>query len=397
VANLFSNIIKDVKHHTYDAAKSGVKNKIASVGQAVSSLAPNSYKDSGMSRFVNKYSADSEYTKKQQRRSEQRQDSERLAQRQQEGIQQETLSDGFQGMVKLQKATLVSLEKIRKAVVASAPDGGVLGNLLGRVGFKGFTRGGKVAAGAAAATAGVAGTAALGAGAAGTAALGAAGVGATGVAAAKGFNAFSKSATGISAAAKTAEVAGAGGGAAAKLAGKGALKGVGKTLLKGLPVIGVLAGIGFGINRLMKGDVVGAGLEFASGAAGGLLPPGAGLATVAALETALVARDVMKGPDTKGLEGSGEVPAASKESEVPTNTTPPPVPAKEPKKAEVTTSIPTGPSKADKIISAFGPKEAYAGENLEATKDPNWYKKNSEVDTSNSTEVTPADWVKRSY
>ena len=78
---------------------------------------------------------------------------------------------------------------------------------------------------------------------------------------------------------------------AAKTAGK---KVLGKTLLKSaikkIPVIGAIAGIGFGIGRLMSGDVTGAALEVGSGLASTV--PGVGTAASVAADATLAARDI---------------------------------------------------------------------------------------------------------
>lgn len=71
--------------------------------------------------------------------------------------------------------------------------------------------------------------------------------------------------------------------------GKGALK----SGLKKVPVLGALAGIGFGIQRAMSGDYLGAALEVASGAAS--IIPGVGTAASVAIDAGLIARDVYKG------------------------------------------------------------------------------------------------------
>lgn len=78
--------------------------------------------------------------------------------------------------------------------------------------------------------------------------------------------------------------------AGAKGVGKAAAKGVGKSLLKKIPGIGLLAGLGFGAQRLLSGDFVGAGLEVASGAAS--LIPGLGTAASVAIDGGLMARDM---------------------------------------------------------------------------------------------------------
>jgi hypothetical protein len=399
--------MKDVKHHTVDAAVGGVKNKIAAAGATVKALAPNSYKDSGLSRFVSTYSADSKYNKRMERMRDQQQRRDSLATRETATLQTSTLSDGFDRMVKLQKGSLVALEKIRKAVVMN-DGGGLLGGLgskfLTKMGFKGA---GKIAGGAVAGTAaaGLAGAAATGAAASaatkgpgflarmfGAGAQGAevpakllskaerkaaikaaekaAMVGplpkvATGLGglakAGTGFSTFSKAAS--TAAIPVAEVAGKSGGLVGKLMGKGALKTVGKSLLKKLPIIGAIAGLGFGLHRLMKGDYTGAALELASG--GASLIPGIGTAASVGIDAAIIARDVIKTPEGE------EIP-----------------------KGEV---APTEQS-TKKSTSAFGPKEAFAGD-TNATKDPNWYKKQQEQDQhdgSDSIEVT-VDWQKKQY
>jgi hypothetical protein len=80
----------------------------------------------------------------------------------------------------------------------------------------------------------------------------------------------------------------------AKTAGKNVAKVgakvVGKSLLKKIPVVGLLAGVGFGLSRLMKGDYSGAALELASGAAGTI--PGIGTAASVGIDTALAAKDM---------------------------------------------------------------------------------------------------------
>lgn len=48
------------------------------------------------------------------------------------------------------------------------------------------------------------------------------------------------------------------------------IKSIGKTALKSIPILGALAGAGFAAQRLMNGDVVGAGIEATSGLAGPL-------------------------------------------------------------------------------------------------------------------------------
>lgn len=64
-----------------------------------------------------------------------------------------------------------------------------------------------------------------------------------------------------------------------------------KAAAKGLPGLGAILGIIFAIHRAAKGDWWGALLELASGLAGGLLPPGVGLAVSAGIEAALAYKD----------------------------------------------------------------------------------------------------------
>jgi hypothetical protein len=89
-----------------------------------------------------------------------------------------------------------------------------------------------------------------------------------------------------------------GGMGAAQAAMKGGGKGLaktggkflGKSLLKKIPIVGALAGIGFGLSRLAEGDVLGAAGEVASGLAGTI--PGVGTAASIGIDTALAARDM---------------------------------------------------------------------------------------------------------
>ena len=74
-----------------------------------------------------------------------------------------------------------------------------------------------------------------------------------------------------------------------KVGAKLGVKAVGKSLLKKIPVIGLLAGVGFGIQRAMKGDFAGAALELASGAASTI--PGLGTAASVAIDAGLAAKD----------------------------------------------------------------------------------------------------------
>jgi len=86
-------------------------------------------------------------------------------------------------------------------------------------------------------------------------------------------------------------------GAAAKAAlkkgtAKVGAKALGKGLLKKIPGIGLIAGLGFAASRLMKGDGLGALAEVASGAAS--LLPGIGTAVSIAIDAGLAAKDIAK-------------------------------------------------------------------------------------------------------
>jgi len=96
-----------------------------------------------------------------------------------------------------------------------------------------------------------------------------------------------------------------------KLGGKGVGKGLlklgGKSLLKKIPIIGALAGLGFGASRALKGDFSGAAMEVGSGAAS--LFPGLGTAGSVAIDAALAAKDGMSdgGDSTELMNGSPDV------------------------------------------------------------------------------------------
>ena len=81
---------------------------------------------------------------------------------------------------------------------------------------------------------------------------------------------------------------------AAKIGGKA----VGKSLLKKIPIIGAIAGLGFGAQRALQGDFVGAAGEVASGVASTV--PGAGTAASVAIDAGLAARDMSREGSTEG-------------------------------------------------------------------------------------------------
>ena len=75
-----------------------------------------------------------------------------------------------------------------------------------------------------------------------------------------------------------------------KAIAKTAAKGVGKSLIKKVPLLGAVAGLAFGFERAMRGDFVGAMGEVASGVAGSF--PGVGTAISTGIDAALIAKDV---------------------------------------------------------------------------------------------------------
>lgn len=89
-----------------------------------------------------------------------------------------------------------------------------------------------------------------------------------------------------------------------KGAGKGLAKGLGKAALKKIPFIGGLAGLAFAAQRMMSGDLLGAGGEALSGLAGTL--PGLGTAASIGLDTWLAGRDM-----AKAAEADAQIAAAN--------------------------------------------------------------------------------------
>ena len=75
---------------------------------------------------------------------------------------------------------------------------------------------------------------------------------------------------------------------------KGFLKG----LVKKIPIIGAVAGAAFAVSRAMKGDMVGASMELASGLAS--IVPGVGTAVSLGFDAGLLARDLKKQSEEGG-------------------------------------------------------------------------------------------------
>lgn len=98
--------------------------------------------------------------------------------------------------------------------------------------------------------------------------------------------------------------------AGAKFAGKGMGKGLLKGLLKKIPLLGLGIGGFLAVQRLMDGDILGAGGELLSGAAS--LFPGLGTAASVAIDTGLAARDA-------GVFGGSVAPAGMADMATPVN------------------------------------------------------------------------------
>ena len=93
--------------------------------------------------------------------------------------------------------------------------------------------------------------------------------------------------SGAAAAART------GAGAATRMGGKALFK----SAMTKIPFLGALAGIGYGIGKLAKGDFTGAALEVASGAAS--IFPGVGTAASVGIDAAILARDIKKSRESE--------------------------------------------------------------------------------------------------
>lgn len=92
-------------------------------------------------------------------------------------------------------------------------------------------------------------------------------------------------------------------------AGKLGAKAAGKSLLKKIPGVSILAGLGFGAQRALQGDFVGAGLEVASGAAGTV--PFFGTAASLGIDAGLAARDLNALPDNTPTTAANSAPTSS--------------------------------------------------------------------------------------
>lgn len=81
-----------------------------------------------------------------------------------------------------------------------------------------------------------------------------------------------------------------------KVAGKAGAKLGGKTLLKRIPILGSVVGLGFAVDRAMKGDFAGAALEVGSAGLGllDLAVPGLGTGLSLAVDAGIAARDLKR-------------------------------------------------------------------------------------------------------
>ena len=86
-------------------------------------------------------------------------------------------------------------------------------------------------------------------------------------------------------------------------------KAAGKSLLKKIPGVSILAGLGFGAQRALQGDFVGAGLEVASGAAGTV--PFLGTAASLGIDAGLAARDLNALPGDTPTSAPTSAPTSS--------------------------------------------------------------------------------------
>jgi methyl-accepting chemotaxis protein len=92
----------------------------------------------------------------------------------------------------------------------------------------------------------------------------------------------------------------------AEAVGKRALiKTLGQTVLKKIPGVGLLMGLGLGLGRLAQGDIAGAGLEVASGAASTI--PGIGTGVSLAIDAGIAARDIHRATSGPAMAAGGIV------------------------------------------------------------------------------------------
>ena len=117
---------------------------------------------------------------------------------------------------------------------------------------------------------------------------------------------------------------------AAKIGGKG----LGKSLLKKIPGIGLIAGLGFAASKLLNGDALGAIGEVASGLTS--MIPGIGTAASVAIDAGMAARDIVKDSAGQAIQIQDKIlsPATT-----PASTTAPSLAAKPGDKEKALTAI----------------------------------------------------------
>lgn len=128
-------------------------------------------------------------------------------------------------------------------------------------------------------------------------------------------------------------------------------KGIGKSLIKKIPLVGAVAGLGFGAYRLMQGDTAGAAMEVASGVAGSI--PGVGTAASVGIDAALAAKDAKAAEATTAPAPSAAAPA-EKQAPVSKPSKPKEETAKIEKKKESTVSPIEGEKNLEQLQIAQG-------------------------------------------
>tara|TARA_B100000902_G_scaffold36868_1_gene44059 strand:- start:4641 stop:8123 length:3483 start_codon:yes stop_codon:yes gene_type:complete len=86
----------------------------------------------------------------------------------------------------------------------------------------------------------------------------------------------------------------------AKQVAETSAKSVGKSIAKKIPGVSIIAGLAFGLDRLLEGDFLGAAGEVGSGIAGTI--PVAGTAASVVIDAGLLARDIAKVYEKEGLD-----------------------------------------------------------------------------------------------
>jgi hypothetical protein len=134
-----------------------------------------------------------------------------------------------------------------------------------------------------------------------------------------------------------------------KQVAKATAKATAKGLVKKIPLIGAIAGLGFGLSRALKGDFLGASMEIGSGFAS--IAPGVGTAASVGIDAALLARDVSKIKDTEGEKMVP--PAITAESQLPGSIVKSIIADKNPKNiaAQVTTQDIKQLNKSNEVIA----------------------------------------------